>query len=155
MRVLDMNRLMAKHYSPDWRLEDVELPKSLKDEIEAGVICHDGCYVLRSAFDEDAYTSLLEKSSDRTGYESFLNHIHLRGYDDDRLIVAFAYLWRLSNLLQREFPGVEFLGVISSEPEGHECVARFYSKHEGEPPLNVDDLEEYEFEAVCLLDLSS
>jgi hypothetical protein len=154
MRVLKMNSRMAKHYSPDWRLAEVELPRTLADEIEAGVICHDGCYVLAKQFVANPHICV-DECQDRTGYESFLNHLHLGDCDDDRLIVAFAYLWRLSNLLRRDFPGVEFIGSISSKPDGHECVARFYSKHEGEPPLNADDLEEYEFEAVCLLDLSS
>ncbi|HPC96156.1 MAG TPA: hypothetical protein PLU87_14520 [Sedimentisphaerales bacterium] len=154
MRILKMNNLMSKIYAPDSSLKDIELPESLKDVIKAGVVFCDGCYLLRSAFDKNTHIRL-DQCQDRTAYESLLNHIHIEDHGDDRLPVAFALLSELSRLLKREYPGVEFLGEISSEPNGHECVARFYSKHKGEPPRLVDDLEGYELNAVCLLDLSS
>ena len=154
MRIVGMNSLMAKVYSPECGWEDVRLPRSLNRLIEAGVVIHEGCYVLAGQPARNAHLTI-EQCQDRTGYESLLNHIHLRDHGDDRLPVAFAYLRKLSERLQSDFPGVEFVGVISSEPNGQNCVVRFYKRHPGERPMHTDNLEDYELDAVCLLDLSS
>ncbi len=154
MRVLDMNSLMREVYSPDCGREDVELPKSLNDVVEAGVVFQYGCYVFRVEAKANRHISV-DKCEDRTAYESLLNHIHLDSHGDDRLPIAFAFLRKVSHILQRDFPGVEFLGEISSEPNGKDCVARFGSKHQGERSWLADDIEACKLNAVCFLDLSS
>jgi hypothetical protein len=153
MRIVDMNNAMKRLYSPDWDLSGVQLPKELNEVIAGGVVLHDGCYVLKEIFEANPHVHL-DQYDDRTGYESFMNHMHIKDNGGSRLPVAFAYLRRISELLQREFPDQQFVGVISSTRRGRDCVARFYAKHEGEPPLLPDDLEDYKINAVCLLDLA-
>ncbi len=116
------------------------------------MVLHDGCYVLKEIFEANPHIHL-DQYADRTAYESFMNHMHIKDDHGNRLPVAFAYMQRVSELLRRDFPGEQFIGVISSTRKGRDCVVGFYGKHEGEPPLLTDDLEGYKTEAVCLLDL--
>jgi hypothetical protein len=152
MRIVDMNKAMKKLYSPDWDLGSVRLPRGLNTLTEGGVVLHDGCYVLKESLEANPHI-LLDQYPDRTSYESFLNHVHIRDNGGSRLPVAFAYLQRISDVLARQFPDEQFVGIISSTRKGRDCVVRFYAKHQGERNWLSDDLEGYKTEAVCLLDL--
>ena len=74
----------------------------------------------------------------------------------DRLLIAFALLQKVSDILQKQFPDETFYGIVSVstslEDIGH-CVVMFHCKHEGEKKGFVDDLERYKIEAVCLIHL--
>ncbi len=152
MQVLKMNDAMRRLYSPDWDLGCVPLPNRLHTILKAGIVLHEGCYVLK-ALAKHAHVST-KRRQDRTGYESFVNHVHMCDYGDDRLPIAFTFLHRVSDLLRAQFAGRVFLGTVSGNLQGQECVARFYGLHDGEPPCIADDLEDYKENAVCLIDLS-
>ncbi len=154
MRILDMNGLMKRLYSSGYDLGGVELPGSLDSMIEAGVVLHQGCYVLKRSVEANPHIRI-SQFEDQTAYEAFLNHLHTKDYGDDRLPAAFRCLEKISNMLRRDFPGVGFLGEVSSNRKGHDCVVRFYCKREQEPPMLVDNLDRYKTDAVCLIDLSS
>jgi hypothetical protein len=154
MRVVKMNTIMERLYSPKWDLSNIALPERLNNVVKNGVVLHNGCHVLRTALKANPHVRI-EQCYDRTGYEAFLNHVHVKDFGDDRLCVAFAFLQRISDVLGKEFPGKDFLGIVSSTPEGRDCVARFHYRHEGEHGWIGDDLEEGLAEAVCLLDLSA
>ncbi len=153
MRIVDMNNAMKKLYSPDWDLIAIRLTKGLNDMIKGGVVFHDGCYILRKSLEASPHLRI-DQFEDRTAYEAFLNHIHIKDDSGSRLPVAFAYLLRISDLLRRQFPSQQFIGIISSTRKGRDCVVRFHAKHESEQNWLLDDLEGYKTEAICLVDLS-
>ncbi len=153
MRIVDMNNAMKKLYSPDWDLSRVQLPKGLNEMLEGGVVLHDGCYVLKKSFEANPHIHL-DQFEDRTAYEHFLNHMHIEDNGGICLPVAFAYLQRVSDVLRREFPNEQFVGIISSTRKGRDCVVGFHARHEGEQGWLSDDLEGYKTEAVCLLEMA-
>lgn len=152
MRIANMNNAMKKLYSPDWDLSGIRLSQELDAMVEGGVVLHDGCYILKKSFEANPHIHL-DQYEDRTAYEHFLNHMHIKDNGGSRLPVAFAYMQRISEVLRREFPNEQFVGVISSTRKGRDCVVGFHAKHEGEQNWLSDDLEGYKTKAVCLLDL--
>lgn len=83
-----------------------------------------------------------------------MNHIYIEeSIDKNPLLVGFAFLQKVSDILHNEFPDETFYGIVGTDLEGHDCVVRFYCMHEGEGMWLADDLEGYKIDAVCLIHL--
>lgn len=108
----------------------------------------EGCVFLKALFEADH--SGRQSFPDDTGYECFVNHIHMDDFVDDNLVSAgIVFLNEISIRLNRQLPNRQFTGIISADNEG--CVVRFHSIRPGEQWVG-DDLEAYE-EAVCVFSL--
>ncbi len=153
MEILKMNGKMKELYSPDWDLSSITLPDKLNDMIELGIILHQGCFVRKKVVKARPHLPL-EQYQDRAALETTMNEIHIDFYTDtDHVLVAFACLKKISDILQKEFPDEAFYGIVSTELNVRHCVATFYCKRKEEIPYLLDDLEEYKMEAVCLIHL--
>lgn len=91
--------------------------------------------------------------ADRTGYEAFINHYHVRcGGSPAELRKLIAEIASLRASLARYAPGKSFLILISIS-EG-ECTIRFHERRRGESWL-ADDLEGYTQDAVAAIDVGA
>lgn len=159
MEIIKMNSGMRELYSPDWDLSSVTLPRELNNKIECGIVKHQGCFVFRNAMEANPHIRLEDRYG-RTDYECFINEVCLDPFDIcndmDRLLLAFAFMQKVSDILQKQFPDETFYGIVSMSTSlqdiGH-CVLQFHCKHEGEEMWLADDLEGYKINAVCLIHL--
>lgn len=97
---------------------------------------------------------------DLTGYECFVNHIHVEdyvGYREDglepegTLKQGFIFAHRLLEKLSSSFQKSPFTVILAFGASG--CSIRFHSTRVGEQWLS-DDLEKYEQEALLVLESS-
>jgi hypothetical protein len=154
MKILGMNKRMREFYSPDWDLSAVRLPDELQKILDYGVVIREGCFLIGSPGNRRRRPPL-EQYADRAYLESIANEIFLKYITKtDQLLFAFAYMHRTSEVLRREFPDQTFHGIISTDLNGDNCTTTFYCRRPEEARMLRPDLEEYEGEAVCLLDLS-
>lgn len=159
MEIIKMNSGMRELYSPDWDLSSVTLPRELTKTIEYGIVEHQGCFVFRDAMEANPHIRVEDLDS-RTEYECSINEVCLDTFDicndTDRLLLAFAFLQKVSDILQEHFSDKTFYGIVSMSTSlqyrGH-CVVMFHCKHEGERMGLADDLEGYKIDAVCLIHL--
>ena len=134
----------------------VQLLPALAVLVEPGFVRLNGAIVLR-ALAQGARAVSLSDFPDETGYESFVNHIHIEDYmphggeptsASALLTNGISLASSLRKLLRQSFPGEEF-EVILTLQENH-CAVRFHKKRMGELWLG-DDLDDYEGEALMVL----
>jgi hypothetical protein len=91
----------------------------------------------------------VEDFPDRTGYECFVNHIHLP-YNGtrDSLVGLLEYVAQLRRGLEQYAPERQFLIILSIS--GAECVVRFHECRPGERWL-ASDLEGYKEESILVV----
>jgi hypothetical protein len=125
------------------------LPGELKAVIASGAVDIEGCVFLRSLF-RKAHVSR-SNFPDATGYECFVNHLHMEDVvDTDMIAVGITFLEEISEGLLRDFGDRRFQGIITID--GVTCAVRFHTVRPGEQWLS-DNLDEYKEEGVCVLDL--
>ena len=157
MEILKMNSGMRELYSPDWDLSSITLPRELNDTIEYGIAKHQECFVFRDAMEANPHIRVEDRYG-RTDYECFINEVCLDTFDicndTDRLLLAFAFLQKVSDILRKQFPDETFYGIVGTSLQhvGH-CTVRVHCTHEGEEMWLADDLEGYKIDAVCLIHL--
>ena len=92
---------------------------------------------------------------DLTGYECFVNHIHVDDQVDDSLSErellkqGIAFALATERRLSSEFPSKPFKVIVAANTSG--CGARFHSVRPGEEWL-ASNLEGYADEAILVLD---
>lgn len=106
-----------------------------------------------SVFLEDQYAEAKNVSPadfpDRTGFESFVNHVHFP-FDGDKASLqrVLGYAFALQAALESTEPSRKFLVIVSvSEAR---CTVRFHECRPNESWL-ADDLEGYKQEALLVL----
>lgn len=81
----------------------------------------DGC-ILISNFAKDLPSSFDKTTySDRTDCEASINHLHSENHS---MALDLVDVW--GKALYCNFPGIEFIIVVSCEHDGTEAVTRFY-----------------------------
>ena len=124
------------------------IPQALKELIAFGMVDVEGCVCLKSLLGR-AHVSRAD-FPDATGYECFVNHIHLDEYVSTNMIaVGIALLNEISGTLRRGFADRSFQGIIAADESS--CALRFHTVRLGEQWL-ADDLDAYE-ECICVIDL--
>jgi hypothetical protein len=111
-----------------------------------------GSVLLENVYRANSGHISMKDYQDRTGYECFINHIHLpckRGRHS--LLSAFDYITTLRKSLAAFCNNRHFL-IIASFSDG-ECTVRFHQFRQDERWL-TDDLERYEVEAILEIDTS-
>ena len=148
MIISKINSRMQELCGPGLAMPQVPLPRELKAATESGTVDVDGCVFVKSLF-EKAHAGR-DDFPDATGYECFVNHVHVDDFVDTGMIpVAISFLDELSRGLRRDYPGRRFRGIVTED--GSSCTVRFHVVRLGEDLLS-DNLDEYE-EGVCVLDL--
>ena len=84
-----------------------------------------------------------DTSQDETGYECFINHLHI-----ESLAEALEFARRLNSALAERFSD-GFVVIVSSD--GREATVTFHKNRVGQTWLN-DDLEGYVEEGIAVLD---
>jgi len=116
------------------------------------VAAFDGSILLVQQFRQSVSVSPKD-FPDRTGYECFVNHIHLR-YNGtrDSLMGLLSVVTQLQQNLAQYARDRQFLIILSIA--GTECVVRFHECRAGERWL-VNDLEAYKEEAILALSVGT
>ena len=138
-----MDALLQRQYQ-------VELPAKLGELLSAGFIDQDGC-VFFADLAKRAGSASRSDFPDLTGYECFVNRVHIDDYvegADESTLAALgvAFARRLSDLLSNGRG--EFNVIVGSDELS--CSVRFHRVRAGEAWLS-DDLESYQDEAIAVL----
>jgi hypothetical protein len=97
----------------------------------------------------------LDAFPDKTGYECFVNHIHLDDYSDDiagQLKLALGLMQRIKqNFRRSEYSQLPIEFIVSVNESS--CVLRFHILREGQDYLD-NDLSTYKLDAIAISSLS-
>lgn len=135
---MNINRAMKSALS-ETQL-DCSLNPSLKSIADSGFVLRNGCYVIRGL----SKTTNVKRESfpDRTGYECFLNSLHVEDYDSvsplAQAILLVKEVFAVWNAEQR----TERLTAIVSADE-FSVVTKFHGQRLGEQWLN-ENVEGYD-----------
>jgi hypothetical protein len=132
----------------------IQLDPTLASILESGFIRFNDTIVLK-ALTQGARTVSLSDFPDETGYEAFVNHIHVEDYVPHKngssgsvlLANGISLAKDLGTLLRRSFPTEQFRIIVSLE-KSH-CTVRFHKIRPGQQWL-FDDLEGYQEEALIV-----
>jgi hypothetical protein len=126
------------------------LPKSLAEIVHGEFIVAEGCYFVSSLYTAKGNANL-SRFPDKTGYECYVNHIHLDDHDANtvkQLEMAIAAMKVLrENWRNWEYSHLPIEFVISVDESS--CVFRFHVLRDNEKYLD-GDLEKYENDAVLV-----
>jgi len=146
MRLYRANKSMVNQHGDKLAVgSKTPLPAGLFAILTLGNVEQNACVFL---------TAMLEKCKsvrhgdfpDKTGYECFVNHIHIDDFTDtDMLQIAIAFLTRVSEMLKIEYSNYDFRGLISLDESS--ATIRIHRTRAGEEWLS-NDLEGYD-ECVC------
>src|SRR5438876_7291676 len=127
-----------------------ELAPGLRSLIDQGLRNVKHCTIL-AAFANAARLLTVEKLQDRTGFECFVNHIHLKDYVrgpmEAQLRQALLLLDELKRLLREAGPRQNYEFVVGCNDDG--CIVRFHTLWPSETYLD-DDLESYSEDALLV-----
>ena len=117
------------------------LSPKLSSILNAGFVEEKGCVLLASEKRDSEFDRTA--TQDETGYESFVNHVHVESLGE-----ALEFARRLKKALTSLFPG-DFAVIVSFD--GREATVRFHRLRAGHTWLN-ENLEEYREEGIALMD---
>jgi hypothetical protein len=128
----------------------IDLPAKLSDLLSAGVVDRDGC-VFFAELAKRASNASRSDFPDLTGYECFVNHVHIDDYVEDAdpqtlAAMGVTFARRLCELLSER--SGDFNVIVGSDELS--CSVRFHLVRAGEAWLS-DDLESYRDEAIAVL----
>lgn len=132
-----------------------EIPEILKPEfqkiVNGGILEENGCYFLKVLYEKKGNATINE-FPDKTGYECFVNHIHIDDLvENPKLEDAIAFSKILITSIKKYLNNsAQTISVIISWDEMSQTI-RFHLKRNGENWL-TDDLEEYTEEAILLIE---
>jgi hypothetical protein len=128
----------------------IDLPAKLSDLLSAGVVDRDGC-VFFAQLAKRASSASGSDFPDLTGYECFVNHVHIDDYVEDAdertlALVGVAFARRVCELLSAR--SGDFNVIVGTDELS--CSVRFHQVRAGEAWLS-NDLESYKEEAIAVL----
>lgn len=144
-----MNKKMCKELERT-NLDGKETPPELLVLLDAGFVAQDGCFFIRS-LKELCLSVSIDDFSDKTGFECFVNSVHIDDYvDSDYLASALLFAQACFDAWKNDNKSYKLAGVILSD--GFGVVVKFHCLRESESWLD-ECLEKYE-EAVLFTDSS-
>lgn len=155
MRINQRMRAILGRTSLDTFSEKITLSEELSGLLRQGFTDLDGAVVF-TAMRDSAERIKPDNFPDLTGYECFVNHIHVEDHVEDSLSgqsvllrqgVAFALA--TENQLRSAFTGKLFKVIVAFNELG--CGVRFHSVRLGEEWL-AKNLDEYAEEAILVLE---
>ena len=148
--MLVMNQQMHNQYQEARTKHLAQKNLRLSEIAKSGFELRDGCYFLKQLIPTETNVNA-GSFPDRTGYECFINHIHLDDYvDSDYLVHGIDYIRQVFltwNKRYRKRKLIAVLAISESSP-----TVRFHTKRSGEQWLS-DNMEGYE-EPVLTVDSS-
>jgi hypothetical protein len=127
------------------------MPEALQTVLSQGIARENDCFLF-AANRDGARSAPESRFQDMTGYECFVNLVHVarHGEDDkESLAAALDFAAGTRRLLESlPEPRPEFRVILTVDTDS--CSIRFHARRNGESWL-ADDLEKYE-EAVAVLD---
>lgn len=116
------------------------LAPSLKKIADHGFEVRDGCYVLRAL--SGHANAPRERFDDCTGYECFVNSLHVEDYcTDSPFAQALLFVKDVLRSWQRMRPSSCLVAILTADELS--VVVKFHVKRDGEQWLG-DDIERYE-----------
>jgi hypothetical protein len=137
--------------------DDSCLESRLMELLESGFIQVRDAFLLASQ-EKLAKTVKPESFPDFTGYECFVNHVHIDDYmrgnaaSLDALATlkqGFVFAQRIREKLESSFPNTPFTVIVGVGESG--CSVRFHSTRDNEPWLS-DNLDAYYQEAILVME---
>jgi hypothetical protein len=112
----------------------------------------DGCLVVGKSDAVPRLDSIRAAVMDKTGYELFVNHVHLKERGDSAAVLrqAVAFCRRVSVEALRVAPNQSLRFIISKN--GEDWTVHFHILRTDEPSAVSDDPDGYREEAVLVLD---
>jgi hypothetical protein len=157
---IKMNSMMKALYAevePGGITSSANLSSELLELVEPGFMVVDDTVLLKTQ-EKFAKSVKLDNFPDLTGYECFVNHVHIEDYLSDAELGSNALLKQgiaLANKIVEElsslFPGRLFKAIVGANESG--CSVRFHLIRSGENWLS-DDLDKYGQEAILVLETS-
>lgn len=157
---IKMNSVMKTLYTevgPDRITDAANLSSGLLGVVEPGFIVADDTVLLKTQ-EKRAKSIKPDNFPDLTGYECFVNHVHIEDYHGDAELGSNALLKQgiaLANKIVEElssvFPDKLFKVIVAANESG--CSVRFHLIRCGENWLS-DDLDKYSQEAILVLETS-
>lgn len=125
------------------------LQPPLASLLAAGIVEQDSCLLLAALVNINT-NATKHSFPDLTGYECFLNHLHVSDYVDsgEVLIQGLKFGFQLAKQL-RPFSSSSTV-ILSADPASEDVVIRFHKNRPGEQWLS-DDLDQYSEEALMVL----
>jgi hypothetical protein len=119
--------------------------------VQSALLEEHGCWFLEP-LRNGAMSSSLSQFPDRTGFECFVNHVHIGDFVDGELDASILHLQGLllAEQLERKLKPVGAFRIIVSCDET-DCAVRFHKLRPGEQWV-LDDLETYREEALLILE---
>jgi hypothetical protein len=142
MEVVQTNQAMARLLKNADARKAV-LPAKLADLLSQGFVKKEGCYFLAVLY-AGSLNARRDMFPDATGYEAYVNHLHIDDFTDDgdQLSICLLYLDHLTHLWKTsEFSEVPIQADVSYD--GESCVVRFHALRIGEQ-WQSDNLEAYD-----------
>jgi hypothetical protein len=138
-----MNRLFVSSLKSLRGKNRLPLAARLDRIVNDGIVAVDGCYLLRTEAEQNTHANM-SGFSDRTGYECFINHIHIDDYVSDDLVnQSIRYASKvLHKWNEQKFEGdLVSVVVLNKNLDSDGATVRFYHKRENEPSWLSDDLD--------------
>ena len=154
MRMNEQMRTSLGQANPADFAEAEKLSEKLSELLSEGFTDLDGAVVF-TAMRDTAERVTRDKFPDLTGYECFVNGIHVEDQvdgslsDQPLLRKGIAFALATESQLRSAFPGKAFNVIVAANASG--CGARFHSVRPGEEWL-ASDLEGYTDEAILVLE---
>jgi hypothetical protein len=128
---------------------DLSKPEALPQPNSRFVFVTEGDSVFLKEEYDGAKNVSTKDFPDRTGFESFVNHVHFPFRDDrSSLLYALGYVLALQKALHVYDPGRSFLVILSISD--NKSTVRFHEARPNESWL-ADNLEGYKGEAILVL----
>jgi len=134
-----------------------QLAVELRQLVEPGILEQDGCWLLASQIGVET-AGQRQQFPDRTGYEAFVNHIHIEDVLDSRLSPSESMLGQalaLGHAMRALVAprGAFKIVVATSIDAPRDCNVRLYKARPGEVWIR-DDLEGYADDGILVLETS-
>ncbi len=142
-----MKSIARDHLSLDYRLSSI---------LEDGFLLAEGGVFLRRMYERKGNAQRM-MFPDRTGYECFVNHLHIDDYVRTEgedvtnicLVNAISFVKELIERFRNSYKDMKIRVIVSADSGG--CTVRFHRVREGKSWVSRD-LESYQAEGIMVLD---
>ena len=109
------------------------------------------CVLLKGQYERNKHVTM-ESCFDKSGYESFINHVHLPFLETkESLIDCLSYATALQRALLPLAGSRRFRVMVAISDD---CTVRFHEIRPGESPAS-DNIESYKSEAILVFDVDT
>ena len=88
---------------------------------------------------------------DLTGYECFVNHLHIDDYTDENFFLhGLGLIMAVAGIVRNKFPQKHFRFILAQEKDSS-CNVRFHCRRKGEEWLS-EDIDQYREDGILVMD---